>query len=318
MIRVFLFSLLIVFPAYSETVMDKLSDEEEIPEISRSLAQEKIQRMSYNKGIIILSNENQGYNQGDFITLLQKGKPIARALVAKTKGNLSGIKIIKIYSQTDFDSFAVNQDVQIVRGDDSAYFKTEKSEKGKLKEQEEGQFDKTMISEEELLEKPRTNYLISNNFIFEIGVGSVEGIDILGGSKRYAQINFQLSYQVARNFFFSAVYGQNTIKSFPNTGLDTRYYQINGRAKYTLPIFWTLLLQPYVGFQYSGASSPGAGQPDGVTTQAQLNYEVAMVNQLHKQKFIFGLSLFVTIVPSWYLIFDIGTDMGNLALGLDF
>jgi hypothetical protein len=311
-----LFSFFLSFSALSQTVLEKLSDEEEVISPSGALVVEKIEKISQSKRIIVLSNENQAFNMGDFISLLIKDKPVARAIVAKIKENIAGIKILKIYAQPEFDALALGNEVQIVRGDDSSYFKT-KVEKDIPKE--EDLFDKEAISDEELGDvDDKKDYLIVNSSIFNVALGSIDSINLAGQSTRYGQLNAQYSYQVKRNFFVNLLYGQNTITDFPNFGLDTTLYNITARVKWTVQIFWGILLQPYAGYQVLIADSPGAGQNSGDnTSQPQLNAESALVDKMEDSKFIFGLSTLIKIVPGWYVQIDLGTDIANAGFSVE-
>ena len=316
MFKMLLFSFFLSFSALSQTVLEKLSDEEEAVSPSGALVVEKIEKISQSKRIFVLSNENQAFNMGDFISLLIKDKPVARAIVAKIKENIAGIKILKIYSQPEFEALNLGNEVQIVRGDDSSYFKT-KVEKDIPKG--EDLFDKESISEDELKEEDeKKDYLIVNSSIFNIAVASINSINLAGQSTRYGQFNAQYSYQVKRNFFVNLLYGQNTVTDFPNFGLDTKLYNITGRIKWTVLIFWGILLQPYAGYQVLIADSPGAGQDSsGTVSQPQLNYESALVKKMEDSKFIFGLSTLIKIVPGWYVQIDLGTDIANLGFSVE-
>lgn len=312
----FLLSFFLTVSAFSQTVLEKLSDEEEAIAPSGALVVEKIEKISPSKRIFILSNENQAFNMGDFISLLIKDKPVARAIVAKIKENIAGIKILKIYSQTEFDVLALGNEVQIVRGDDSAYFKT-KVEKDVPKEDD--LYDSSNISEDELKEDDeKKNYIIENSSIFNIALGSIDSINLAGQSERYSQLNLQYSFQFTRNFFVNVLYGQNTVTDFPNFGLDTKLYNITARVKWTARIFWGLLLQPYAGYQVIIADSPSAGQDSsGTISQGQLNYESALIDKMEDSKFIFGLSVFIKIVPGWYVQLDLGTDILNAGFSVE-
>ncbi|MFI5390956.1 MAG: hypothetical protein ACHQYQ_06300, partial [Bacteriovoracales bacterium] len=278
------------------------------------LVLEKIEKISPTKRIFILSNENNSFNMGDFISLFIKNKPVARAIVAKSKDNIAGIKILKIYSQPEFDALVQGAEVQIVRGDDSSYFKKEKEET-----KETDLYEKTGVVEDELKEdETKKNFVIESASMLNVSLGSVEGINLAGKSARYSQLNGQFSWQFTRNFFVSILYGQNTITDFPNFGLDTSLYNITARVKWTANIFWGLVVQPYAGYQVLIADSPGAGQDSGGTiSQPQLNYESALVNKLEDSKFIFGLSVLVRIVPGWYVQLDAGTDILNAGISVE-
>ncbi len=314
MLKMALFAFLLGFSAFSQTVMEKLSDEEQTITTSDVLPLEKIQKISPTKKIFIISNENQSFNMGDFISLLVKNKPIVRAIVAKSKDSISGIKILKVYSQSDFDSLSSGMEVQILRGDDSSYFKSQKE-----LPKEEDLYEKTSVSEDEMPnEDEKKNYIIEGSSLFNIAIGSIEGINLAAQTQRYGQLNAQYSWQFTRNFWVNVLYGQNTITDFPNFGLDTTLYNITGRVKWTAKVFWGLILQPYLGYQVLLADSPGAGQnPNGNISQPQLNYESALVDKLEDSKFIIGLSVLIKIVPGWFVELDLGSDILNAGITVE-
>src|SRR5688572_19808161 len=82
---------------------------------------ETIKIISGSKKIFILTNNNQQLGPGDFISLAIEKKLAARALVAKTHQGQVGIKILKIYSMTQWGKLRRDQEVQIIKGDDSTF-----------------------------------------------------------------------------------------------------------------------------------------------------------------------------------------------------
>ncbi len=100
-----LFCLLLTLSLLSvraQGVLEDIEEEERIDspaqsDIAPNLVVEKIKNISPSKKIFILTNENQSFSKGDFISLLLANKLVCRALVAKTtEDKLSGIKIVKI------------------------------------------------------------------------------------------------------------------------------------------------------------------------------------------------------------------------------
>jgi len=303
----------------AQMVMDSLSDETEMDSDVSSLISERIEKVSPNKKIFIISNENQSFNQGDFISLLIKNKLVTRALVAKVKDNIAGIKILKIYNTNLWKNLKPNREIQIIRGDDSYYQKMERRKKGKMEdgEKEIDLYDQTVISED-LLEEDTKDTVINSNNMISLIIGWFEGLDSMGESQRYSQINFQYMYQAWKNLFIELDFGTNVVKDFPSGGLDTRYYNIVPRVKYTFEVFWGLVIQPYLGYQFLIADSPGAGQdPDGNTSTSQLQYEVDLVNNSEKSTFAVGLTLIQPIVPGWNVKADLGTDIFSIGVGLE-
>src|SRR5690606_39406867 len=84
---------------------------------------ETIKIISGSKKIFIITNNNQQLTPGDFISLALDNNLAARALVAKNHQGQVGIKILKIYSLTQWSRLRCDLDVQIIRGDDSLFAK---------------------------------------------------------------------------------------------------------------------------------------------------------------------------------------------------
>ena len=75
---------------------------------------------------------------------------------------------------------------------------------------------------------------------------------------------------------------------------------------------------PYLGYQSVTVSSPGAGVSDGTTSQDVLDEEARLVNESEKSGAIAGVALLKRMVPGWFLRAELGTDIINLGLSLEF
>ena len=326
MIKKILILCILVFShsTFPQSVMDTLAEEDEIDTEMTSLISERVEKISPNRKIFIISNENQSFNRGDFISLLISGKLVARALVAKTKEGIAGVKILKIYNLSLWKRMKKGREIQIIRGDDSYYQKREKrKKKGEIEDEvaEQDLFDKTIISED-YLEDDITEGIFRTNNMISITYGWFQGLDSLNENAWYTQINFQYQYQAWRNLFVGLDFGMNTVQDFPSKGLDTRYYNIVPKVKYTFEVFWGLIIQPYVGWQFLVADSPGAGQPDSntsgnETSPIQLQYELDLVDNSEKSMIVVGVTLVQPIVPGWNLKADLGMDILSIGVGLE-
>ncbi|RLA65070.1 MAG: hypothetical protein DRQ88_02565 [Epsilonproteobacteria bacterium] len=299
--------------------MDSLSEEEQLDNDVTSLISERIEKISPNRKIFIISNENQSFAQGDFISLLIKHKLVSRALVAKTTDSIAGIKILKIYNLSLWKKIQSGREVQILRGDDSYYQKRERRKKQGLlgvEEPEEDLFDKTIISED-LLEDDNNEGIFDTNHMLSLSIGWFEGLNSGAQAEKYSQLSIQYQYQAWKNLFVGIDFGSNVIKDFPSGGLDTRYFNITPKVKYTFEVFWGLILQPYVGWQILMADSPGAGEDDEETNQDQLQYEVDLVNKSEKSTIAVGITVIQPIVPGWNLKADLGMDILSIGVGLE-
>lgn len=304
---------------YAQSVMDSLSEEEQLDNDVTSLISERIEKISPNRKIFIISNENQSFAQGDFISLLIKHKLVSRALVAKTTDSIAGIKILKIYNLSLWKKIQSGREVQILRGDDSYYQKRERRKKQGLlgvEEPEEDLFDKTIISED-LLEDDNNEGIFDTNHMLSLSIGWFEGLNSGAQAEKYSQLSIQYQYQAWKNLFVGIDFGSNVIKDFPSGGLDTRYFNITPKVKYTFEVFWGLILQPYVGWQILMADSPGAGEDDEETNQDQLQYEVDLVNKSEKSTIAVGITVIQPIVPGWNLKADLGMDILSIGVGLE-
>ncbi len=284
-----------------------------------ALVTEKILKLSLSRRIIILSNQNSSYAEGDYISLVLSEKLVARCLVAKLQSGQAGIKVVKIYDASLWKEIRPQRQVQVIRGDDS-YFTAEKrkeEEAESLIESEDDLYSDINLSEGELDEE-NTGRLIKNDNLISVFLGFVEAPDAGGNMKRYRQVNGAWMYQLANNFWGEVSYGQNIINDYPNLGLDTKLSSVCAKIKYTIAAPSYSYLQPYVGYQLVGASSPGAGVEDGTTHVDVLNLELDRVEDLKRQSAVFGITVLKRLVPGWFARADLGSDLVSFGFGLEF
>ena len=112
--------------SYSESIIDDIDPENENEEFLPNMSKEKIEKISASKRIYIITNNNHSFQKGDFISLIFNGDLVARALVAKTVSGVSGIKLLRIYSNNLLTLLRPGVEVHVLRGDDS-YFKKKAS-----------------------------------------------------------------------------------------------------------------------------------------------------------------------------------------------
>ncbi|MDH5580642.1 MAG: porin family protein, partial [Bdellovibrionales bacterium] len=316
--------------SFTQSLVEELREEEGITDIEAPpLTNERVIKTSKNKKIFILSNENSGYGQGDFITLLIDKKLVSRALVAKVKGNMSGIKILKIYDLDLWKELRAKREVQVLRGDDSYFINLEKR-KSQLKKDgdiednlvikdDDDLFDSTNL-DDDIAEDDDKLRLIKPDNLVGAGYGQIDGVDETGSSQSYSQINFLWGYQISNNLFLEGLYGQNIINDFPSPGLDTEMRNFTFRVKYTFNAVMGILVMPYAGYQAVTIDSPGAGQQDSSNSQTEddLNRELDLVEQLEKNTVIFGATLLKRLVPGWFLRADLGTDILSVGISVEF
>lgn len=315
--------LIISFQAQAQSVIDDIGVEEKDEQVTQApstdeLPTETIQRISESKRIFIITNTNQSFAKGDFVSLLRKGKLICRALVAKnSESNIAGIKILKIYSLSRWSDLAPGGEVQVLRGDDSYYKEKEKQAqkpKDELKSDaqisnEDDLFNSTSIKDEEDLSEENANRLIRTDNIVTFNVGWIEGRDENGDVVRYTHPNASWSFQLTDNVWSDLSFGQTTVRDYPISGGDSQMNNFIIKFKYTFNAPMYSYLQPYAGYQYISASSPVSD-----LTAAQQE----MVDDLAKSSIVFGVSFLKRLVPGWFARLDLGTDMYNLGVGLEF
>lgn len=336
-----LFCLLLLLTTgslHAQNVLDDVEEEDKIDspvssEQAPSLVSETIRTIAPSKKIFIITNEGQTFTKGDFISLLLANKLVCRALVAKTTPDkLSGIKIVKIYNLVLWKQLTKGKEVLILKGDDSYYTNKEKApekekptkakkDESKL-QSDEDLFNSTSLSggEDDLSLDENSKRLIKPDNIVSMNVGLIQEKDVDGSKKNYTQINGAWAYQLVDNIWVEAGVGTNTIRDYPFTGLDTRLVNVELKAKYTFNAPFFSYIKPYVGYQSIIPSSPGAGTDpgDGSRTPAELANELKLVEDLKKSGVIFGVTILKRIVPGWFIRVDLGTDIINGGLAIEF
>jgi hypothetical protein len=329
-----LLTLLIIGTVHAQNVLDDIEEEDRIESTTGdqapNLVSETIKTIAPSKKIFILTNENQSFTKGDFISLLITNKLVCRALVAKTTSEkLSGIKIVKIYNSTLWKQLNEGKEVLVLKGDDSYYVNKEKSPEKEQKNKDESKlqndedlFNSTSLSggEDDLSLEENSKRLIKTDNLVSVNVGMIQGKDVDGSKKNYTQLNAAWGYQLTDNVWAEAGIGSNTIRDYPFTGLDTRLINIEVKAKYTISAPFYSYIQPYVGYQTITASSPGAGTDpgDGSRSQDDLTNELQLVQDLKKSTVVFGVTILKRIVPGWFIHADFGTDIINGGLAIEF
>tara|TARA_B100000925_G_scaffold291743_1_gene281135 strand:+ start:3956 stop:4924 length:969 start_codon:yes stop_codon:yes gene_type:complete len=292
---------------------------------SSDLVTEKIQKMSPTKRIFIISNENNSFNKGDFISLVFLDKITARGIVAKIKNNFAGIKIVKINSWSHWQKLIPGANVQIITGDDSKFRsandkkESEESDEASLI-QNDGDLYNDVVIEDEVLEvgENKNRHLKQDNML-TINYGQVRSLDQNSANVGYQQFILSYGYQIRDNLWVEASYGQNIIRDFPSTGIDTTLRQVSGKLKYTFKVPFYSYIQPYIGFLSAAGNSPQAGiDPTGNTSQTDLDNETKLVDSLTKNEVIFGATVVRHLAPGWYARVDIGSDAVSGGFGLEF
>lgn len=308
---------------FAQSVLDQLeSGSSTINYDLPSMATEKIEAISPSKRIFVISNSNNSFMKGDFISLVKNNNLATRALVAKvTEDGRAGIKILKIYNLDLWNTMGIGTEVQVLRGDDTA-FRTPKTEAANVAdtkiEDEDNLFDeKTFLEDDQTLEE-NSKRIIKTDNVVSLGYGQISGINNDGSSQSYGQLNLSWSYQITDNIWVEGLYGQNVVNDFPSSGLDTKLTNITVRAKYTIEAPFYSYVMPYVGFQNIAADSPGAGVDDGNTDPELLTRENQLIEESQKTGPVFGVTLLKRLVPGWFAKVDIGNDIIGIGAALEF
>ena len=292
---------------------------------SSDLITEKIQKISSSKRIFIISNENSSFNKGDFISIVFLDKVTARAIVAKTKDTYAGLKIIKIHSWSHWQKLIPGANIQIITGDDSK-FKSAKEEQDEsagdesaIIQNDNDLYNDVVIKDEVLEIDENKNRHIKQDNLLTLNFGSVQSIDAQSQSTRYQQFTLNYAYQIRDNMWVEGSYGQNIIRDFPASSIDTTLRHITAKIKYTFKIPFYSYLLPYIGFLTTSGVSPQAGlDPSGNSNQTDLEDEKKLVDALVRNDVIFGITLVRHLAPGWYARLDVGNDIISGGFRLEF
>lgn len=288
-------------------------------EASEGTFVETIKIISASKKIFILTNNNQQLGQGDFISLALDNKLAARAVVAKNYEGQTGIKILKIYSLSQWARLRKGQEVQVIRGDDSMFGKkvvetkvTPTEEAPKIKSEEDLFNDNVAIDDGEFDDGSKRHIKPDN--VVSVGAGFLSAKDLENQEARATQFSGAWAYQFTDNWFAEFVYARSQLEDFPAKGAQTLVNNVVGRIKYNFKAPLYSFIMPYVGFQSQTVSS-NAGKT-GVAAVDQAELEVR--DELIKTGPVFGVTILRRLVPGWFVKADLGTDVLNLGVAIEF
>lgn len=307
----------------AQDFVDELSDTsslEQDGDIS-SYPTEVISKIAPSKKIMLLSNTNNSYQEGDYLSLITEKKLMIRVLCAKMMGPECGIKLIKIYEDQIWLKAYPGIKVQVLRGDD-AQFKLDQSKKVDAKDEieslEDLYKDDDLLSDDNLEVKGKQNRSLKNDNIIGLSYGLLDGVDINKEAHRYAHWHAQWAYQLADNIWGEAMIGTAVVGQFPNDTLTTQVTSLTLRFKYTFATPFYSFVLPYIGYQQVMANSPDAGTPYSGSTAAILEDELTKLDLMKQSRVVFGVTILKRIVPGWFLRADLGTDFISAGLSLEF
>jgi hypothetical protein len=283
---------------------------------------ETIKIISSSKKIFILTNNNQQLGMGDFVSLALEDKLAARAVVAKVHQGQVGIKILKIYSVAQWSRLRRDLEVQVVKGDDSAFGKkpevtTAESVTSKIKSEEDLYTgDVSADLESGLIEENKNRHIKPDNIVSLSGAYfDANEIASRGGKMRQPMFGVSWAYQFTDNYFLEGVYGRALLDNYPADGSQTLINHLVARIKYNIKGPAYTFFMPYIGFQSYTVSSPDAGKG---TSATQNEEELTVINELKKSGPVFGVTVLRRLVPGWFIKSDLGSDVVNLGFSIEF
>lgn len=305
--------------AQAQTLVDDIKSPVETVVSDGSLFTEQIKIISASKKIFVLTNGNNQMGMGDFVSLILDNKLAVRALVAKTHEGNAGLKIVKIYSLTEWGRLRKGLDVQIIRGDDSYYnkapAKVEATEAAPKIQTEDDLYNKEVLADDDAeLDDDNKRHIKPDNVI-SAGLWLSNYSDAEGGSKRGTMVAGAWAYQFTDNWFVEGFYGRTSLNDFPAQQTQTVVNNFVGRLKYNFKAPLYSFFLPYVGFQSQTVSSPRAGD---IADQVQKDKELRAVDRLRKQSIVVGVTFLRRLVPGWFFKADLGMDVIDAGVAIEF
>lgn len=320
-LRVKIFCLLFLLSGVSGIKAQSLVEDANLTSSGEGVFNETIKIISNSKKIFILTNNNQQLGPGDFISLALENKLAARAVVGKGHQGQVGIKILKIYSLTQWGKLRRDQEVQIVKGDDSNFGATPTPEAqqttSKIKS-EEDLFNKEVVVEDELedFDENKNRHIKPDNLVSAFGAFyEAAEIEDKGGTIRTNEFGVSWGYQFSDNYFVEGTYGRAMLDNFPGDSTQTLVNHLIARLKYNIKGPLYTFFMPYAGFHSYSISSPDAGKSDSNIKNEQ---ELAAVDKLKKSGPVFGVTVLRRLVPGWFIKADIGNDIINAGFAIEF
>lgn len=312
---------------HGQSVTDLIRGEDN--SLTENLTSETIEKVSGSRRILVITNNNSSFDRGDFVTLVLANELAVRGLVAKLDQQKAAFKITKIYSIPLWKTIRDGIEVKVIRGDDSYFNKKDDEEDANALadssaiQSEEDLYNNTTLLEEDVVIEDKSKRVIQTDNVVTLNYGFLTAQDSAGESTNYTHPNLNWMYQLQDNIWGEFGLGFNNVNDYPTAGLTTTLASYTFRVKYAFATpFFTYTL-PYVGFQIRKASSESAGvRADGESTSdptdADLANEVALVEALEENQVVFGVTILKRLVPGWFARLDLGTDIINLGIGLEF
>lgn len=284
---------------------------------------ETIKIISASKKIFILTNNNQQLGPGDFVSLALENNLAARAVVAKTHQGQVGLKILKIYSLNQWGKLRRDQEVQIVKGDDSLFGKKsveapkDETPVAKIKSEEDLYSGDVIVDDDiGIFDENKNRHIKPDNVVALTGAFyEAAEVQPRSGKVRTNEFGISWAYQFSDNYFVEGLYGRALIDNYPQDGSLTLVNHLTARIKYNIKGPLYTFFMPYIGFHTYTVSSPDAGK----TTNTVLNEaQLLAIDELKKSGPVFGITALRRLVPGWFIKADIGSDIINLGFAIEF
>ena len=291
-----------------QSILSEYAQNTNLP-IQERLSTEKILKISNSRKIFIISFKNKGFLLGDFITLIRENQHVARAIVAKTKDDRVGIKIIKIYSLPLWNQLREGLEISILRGDDS-YFVRKKSEE-KIEQtpsQDTAQIltdddlfnDKTFLKED-IDSDERKKSLIKTDHLINASAGLVNTVDLDGIAATDTHFSFTWGHQLFPNLWGELAYGFSNLNGFPDKNIVTALHIFTVRMKYTIRAPFYSFINPYLGYRLSAANAPAANI---LKDEKNPEEQKALLDEIEYSGPTVGVTVLVRMVPGWFARID--------------
>ena len=320
----FLFFLMLPLSICGQSILSEYAQNTNFP-VQERLSTEKILKISNSRKIFIMSFNNKGFSLGDFITLIHQDQHVARAIVAKTKDERVGIKIIKIYSIPLWNQLQKGLEIKVLRGDDSYFVRKKKKNKEKTEDglsQDIAQIvtnddlfnDKTFLKEDIDSDERKKSFIKTDNLI-NASTGFVNTVDLDGEATRDTHFSFTWGHQLFPNLWGELAYGFSNLKGFPDKNIVTALHIFTVRMKYTIRAPFYSFINPYLGYQVTAAQAPASDIGKDEKTPEE---QKALLSEIQRAGLAAGVTVLIRMVPGWFARIDMGTDIMGIGMTLEF
>ena len=209
-----------------------------------------------------------------------------------------------------------------MKGDDSTFMKrpedTTPTNTPRIRD-EDDLYSKDVVIEDdiEFADETKNRHIKPDNvvglFASYLNADNPEGAG--GGYTRGQEFGLTWAYQFTDNFFIEGVYGRTLLDNYPADSTQTLVNRFIGRVKFNIKGPLYTFFMPYVGYQNRDVSSPDAGKG---SVDAENQAELKAIDDLKKSGVVAGVSVLRRLVPGWFLKADLGTDMVNIGVAIEF